>query len=327
MKPDITDKKENLEEEYQRPPLREEIEKFFSEAKTVTKFVALGLGVFFLISIRNSLSPILSRVIRFVGDCANAIYLACMNALQTLVEWANSHPEKVVGLVASVALLILCYYLVMVCLKHRHYIYQRFRIGHFSQMMWFGIGALLVQVVTIGSSVYLGIWLPILLVEVALVGLVFRYFIAFKQLRPTLPRPLTKRENEKRLELIKHLFDISKYRLCEPYKDTYRYNQSQQDFQDSLLKAMTRLALIADFRPDELSRIVCNQYKSGYTVFISLEDVYNYLFGKDAYDYLLKNEDFYNIYYKRAEKAMKKMKGELVTSETEVLRIFLDYFE
>lgn len=327
MKPDITDKKENLEEEYQRPPLREEIEKFFSEAKTVTKFVALGLGVFFLISIRNSLSPILSRVIRFVGDCANAIYLACMNALQTLVEWANSHPEKVVGLVASVALLILCYYLIMTCLKHRHYIYQRFRIGHFSEMMWFGIGASVVQVAIIGSSMYLGIWLPILLVEVVLVGLVFRNFIVFKQLRPTLPRPLTKGENEKRLGLIKHLFDISKYRLCEPYKDTYRYNQSQQDFQDSLLKAMTRLALIADFRPDELSRIVCNQYKSGYTVFISLEDVYNYLFGKDAYDYLLKNEDFYNIYYKRAEKSMKKMKSELVVSETEMLRIFLDYFE
>lgn len=327
MKPDITDKKENLEEEYQRPPLREEIEKFFSEAKTVTKFVALGLGVFFLISIRNSLSPILSRVIRFVGDCANAIYLACMNALQTLVEWANSHPEKVVGLVASVALLILCYYLVMVCLKQRHYIYQRFRIGHFSQMMWFGIGALLVQVATIGSSVYLGIWLPILLVEVALVGLVFRNFIAFKQLRPTLPRPLTKGENEKRLELIKHLFSIAKYRLCEPYKDVYNYKQSQQDFQNSLLRAMTRLALIADFRPNELSRIVCNQYKSGYTVFNSLEDTYNHLFAKDAYDYLLKNEDFYKIYYKRAEKAMKKMKGELVTSETEVLRIFLDYFE
>ena len=327
MKPDITNKKENLEEEYQRPPLREEIEKFFREAKTVTKFVALGLGVFFLISIRNSLSPILSRVIRFVGECANAIYLACMNALQALVEWANSHPEKVVGLVASVALLILCYYLVMVCLKHRHYIYQRFRIGRFSQMMWFGIGASVVQVATIGSSVYLGIWLPILLVEVALVGLVFRNFISFKQLRPTLPRPLTKGENEKRLELIEHLFSIAKYRLCEPYKDVYNYKQSQQDFQNSLLRAMTRLALIADFRPNELSRIVCNQYKSGYTVFISLEDVYNYLFGKDAYDYLLKNEDFYNIYYKRAEKAMKKMKGELVTSETEVLRIFLDYFE
>ena len=323
MKPDITNKKENLEEEYQRPPLREEIEKFFGEAKTVTKFVALGLGVFFLISIRNSLSPILSRVIRFVGDCANAIYLACMNALQTLVDWANSHPEKVVGLVASVALLILCYYLVMVCLKHRHYIYQRFRIGHFSQMMWFGIGALLVQVATIGSSMYLGIWLPILLVEVVLIGLVFRNFIVFKQLRPTLPRPLTKRENEKRVELVKHLYDISKNRLCKPYKDVY-----QRDFQDSLLIAMTRLALIADFRPDELSRIVCNQYKSGYTVFRSLEDTYNSWLERNFYDsLLLENKKFYDIYYKRAEKSMKKMKGDLVTGEIEVLRIFLDYFE
>lgn len=319
MKPDITNKKENLEEEYQRPPLREEIEKFFGEAKTVTKFVALGLGVFFLISIRNSLSPILSRVIRFVGDCANAIYIACMNALQTLVEWANSHPEKVAGLVASVALLIFCYYLVMVCLKHRHYIYQRFRIGHFSQMMWFGIGALLVQVATIGSSMYLGIWLPILLVEVVLISLVFRNFIAFKQLCPTLPRPLTKRENEKRLELIEDLYIVSK-----PYKDDYKYNQDERD---PLLRAMTRLALIADFRPDELSRIISNKYISSYTLFRSLEDVYNDLFVKDVYDYLLKNEELYNIYYKRAEKAMAKMRGLLVLCEEDVQRIYLDYFE
>ena len=319
MKPDITDKKENLEEEYQRPPLREEIEKFFREAKTVTKFVALGLGVFFLISIRNSISPIISKVIRFVGDCANAIYVACANALRTLVEWANSHPEKVVGLVASVGLLILCYYLVMSCLKHRHYIYQRFRIGHFSEMMWFGIGALVVQVATIGSSMYLGIWLPILLVEVVLVGLIFRSFIAFKRLRPTLPRPLTKRENEKRLELVKDLYIVSK-----PYKDDYKYNQDERD---SLVRAMTRLALIADFRPDELSRIMSNKYVSSYTLFRSLEDVCNDLFGKDIYDYLLKNEELYNIYYKRVEKSMAKMTSEWVVSEEILQRIYLDYFE
>ena len=321
MKPDITNKKENLEEEYQRPPLREEIEKFFREAKTVTKFVVLGLGVFFLISIRNSISPIINKVIRFVVDCANAIYVACMNALQDFVEWANSHPEKIFGLIASVGLLVLCYYLIMTCLKHRHYIYQRFRIGHFSEMMWFGIGASVVQVTIIGSSMYLGIWLPILLVEVVLVGLVFRNFIVFKQLRPTLPRPLTKRENEKRLELIKDLYDISR-----PYKDVYRQDQGERA---SLLRAMTRLALIADFRPDELTRILCNKYKhvSSYTVFRSLEDVCNDLFVKVAYDHFLKNEDFYNIYYKRAEKYMAKLQNGYFTKEGEVLRIFLDYFE
>lgn len=319
MKPDITNKKENLEEEYQRPPLREEIEKFFREAKAVTKFVALGLGVFFLISVRNSISPIINRVLRFVGDCANAIYVACMNALQTLAEWAENHPEKFMGFIASVGLLGLCYYLLMTSLKHRHYIYQRFRIGHFSQMMWFGIGSLVVQVATIGSSMYLGIWMPILLIEGILVGLVFRNFIAFKQLRPTLPRPLTKRENEKRLELIKDLYIVSK-----PYKDDYKYNQDEHD---SLVRAMTRLALIADFRPDELSRIMSNKYVSSYTLFRSLEDVCNDLFGKDIYDYLLKNKDLYAIYYKRAEKSIKKMKSELVVSEGEVEQIFLDYFE
>lgn len=306
MKPDITDKKENLEEEYQRPPLREEIEKFFREAKTVTKFVALGLGVFFLISIRNSLSPILSRVIRFVGDCANAIYIACMNALQTLVEWANSHPEKVVGLVASVALLIFCYYLVMVCLKHRHYIYQRFRIGHFSQMMWFGIGALLVQVATIGSSVYLGIWLPILLVEVVLVGLIFRNFIVFKQLRPTLPRPLTKKENKERLRLIKDL-----YRISKPY-------EIDLGDWDSPLEAMTRLALIADFYPDKLSIITYDEFFLKFRTYKEIEDVYTISF---------KDDDLYTIYSKRVKEAMAKMTSSSIVSEEQVQQIFLDYFE
>lgn len=169
MKPDITDKKENLEEEYQRPPLREEIEKFFREAKTVTKFVALGLGVFFLISIRDSILPIIQKFVRFVVDWANAIFVDFINTLQALMEWTNKHPEQFFGFIASVGLLVLCYYLLMTSLKHRHYIYQRFRIGHFSEMMWFGIGALVVQVATIGSSVYLGIWLPVLLIEGILV--------------------------------------------------------------------------------------------------------------------------------------------------------------
>lgn len=320
MKPDLTNKKENLAEEYQRPPLREEIEKFFSEAKTVTKFVALGLGVFFLISIRDSILPIIQKFVRFVVDWANAIFVDFTNTLQALVEWANKHPEKVGGFIASVGLLGLCYYLMMTSLKHRHYIYQRFRIGHFSEMMWFGIGASVVQVATIGSSIYFGVWLPILLVEGILVSLVFRNFIAFKQLRPTLSRPLTKRENEKRLELIKKL-----YRISKPFDSIHGYNTIQQD---SILIAMTRLALIADFCPSELSMVVCNNHTSGYTIFKSLEDTYNDWLKRNFYDsLLLENKNFYNIYYKRAEKAMAKMKSELVVSEDEVEQIFLNYFE
>lgn len=297
MKPDITDKKENLEEEYQRPPLREEIEKFFSEAKTVTKFVALGLGVFFLISIRDSILPIIQKFVRFVVDWANAIFVDFTNTLQALVEWANKHPEKVGGFIASVGLLGLCYYLMMTSLKHRHYIYQRFRIGHFSEMMWFGIGASVVQVATIGSSIYLGIWLPILLVEVVLVGLVLRNFITFKQLRPTLPRPLTKGENEKRLKLINNLY--------------------HSDW-DSILQDMSRLALVADFYPDKLLNVTYDKHLSKYSTYKNIEDVYSLSF---------KDDDLYTIYYKRAEKAMDKMKSEWVTTEEEVRQIFLNYFE
>lgn len=102
----------------------------------------MGLGVFFLISIRDSILPIIQKFVHFVVDWANAIFVDFTNTLQALVEWANKHPEKVGGFIASVGLLGLCYYLMMTSLKHRHYIYQRFRIGHFSQMMWFGIGSL-----------------------------------------------------------------------------------------------------------------------------------------------------------------------------------------
>lgn len=297
MKPDIKDKKENLEEEYQRPPLREEIEKFFREAKTVTKFVALGLGVFLLISIRDSILPIVQKIVRFVVYWANAIFVDFTNTLQALMDWANSHSDEVGGFVASVGLLALCYYLIMTSLKHRHYIYQRFRIGHFSEMMWFGIVASVVQVATIGSSIYFGIWLPILLAELVLVGLLFRNFKLFKQLRPTLPRPLTKRENEKRLKLINNLY--------------------HSDW-DSILQDMSRLALVADFYPDKLLNVTYDKHLSKYSTYKNIEDVYSLSF---------KDDNLYTIYYKRAEKAMAKMKSEWVTTEEEVRQIFLSYFE
>ena len=306
MKPDITDKKENLEEAYQRPPLREEIEKFFREAKTVTKFVALGLGVFFLISIRDSILPIIQKFVRFVVDWANAIFVDFINTLQALMEWTNKHPEQFFGFIASVGLLVLCYYLLMTSLKHRHYIYQRFRIGHFSEMMWFGIGALVVQVATIGSSVYLGIWLPVLLIEGILVGLIFRNFIVFKQLRPTLPRPLTKRENKERLRLIKDL-----YRISKPY-------EIDLGDWDSPLEAMTRLALIADFYPDKLSIITYDEFFLKFRTYKEIEDVYTISF---------KDDDLYTIYSKRVKEAMAKMTSSSIVSEEQVQQIFLDYFE
>lgn len=289
-------KNNNSEDVYQRPPLKEEIEKFINEARTVSKFVMLGIGVFLLILIRDYISPIVQKLVRFVSDCANAIFVACMNALQALAEWGNKHPEKVVGFIVSVCLLVLCYHLIMTYLKHRHYIYQRFRIGHFSEMMWFGIGASVVQLAIIGSSMYLGIWLPILLVEAVLISLVFRNFIVFKQLRPTLPRPLTKRENEKRLELIEDLYNFYKLGLSD---------------WNSFSKIMVYLALIADFHPDKLADIVCDEHTSKYSFFRSIKDVYKLSF---------KDEDLYNIYSKRVKKATNEI-------QKEVRQFFLDCFE
>lgn len=77
------------------------------------------------------------------------------------------------------------YGFVMFCLKNRHYIYQRFRIGHFSRMMWFGLSSLVVQLAVIGFSMYLGIIVvaPALLTEGVVAGLLFRNFMTFKKLQ------------------------------------------------------------------------------------------------------------------------------------------------
>lgn len=124
-----------------------------------------------------------------------------------------------------------------------------------------------------------------------------RNFIVFKRLRPTLPRPLTKRENEKRLELINNLY--------------------HSDW-DSILQDMSRLALVADFYPDKLLNVTYDKHLSKYSTYKNIEDVYSLSF---------KDDDLYTIYYKRAEKAMDKMKSEWATTEEEVRQIFLNYFE
>ena len=80
---------------------------------------------------------------------------------------------------------------------------------------------------------------------------------------------------------------------------------------------MARLALISDVYPEELDKIFFREYLSDYSVYQSIEAVYNSLF---------KNEDLYPIYYAKAEQATKKMQ---YMSELIVLQrfIFLDYFE
>lgn len=308
MKPDMTDKKENLEEEYQRPPLREEIEKFFREAKMVISFVALGVAVFSLITIRDSVARIIQTIVQFVVKLANSIAVEFLKLLEILAEFLKNHPEKVNGAIYTTLLLVLCYYLITLSLTSRYYIYKRFRIGHFSKMMWSGIAGLIVQLFIFGFSVYFGVVVFVVLVDVVLVFILFKNLTHLKKIRPSLSRPLTKQENEKRSCLINGLYAIS-----APYKLGY---SNSLDW-ERIAENMARLALISDVYPEELDKIFFREYLSDYSVYQSIEAVYNSLF---------KNEDLYPIYYAKAEQATKKMQ---YMSELIVLQrfIFLDYFE
>ena len=90
---------------------------------------------------------------------------------------------------------------------------------------------------------------------------------------------------------------------------------------NKLSKIMPRLALISDFRPDELEKIkniVSDRYVSKYII---IQEVNN------VYACLLKDEDLYNIYNKRTEQAIAKMQQEVGFSNDKIKEIFFDCFE
>ena len=71
MKPDK--KKESITEEYQRPPLLEEIKKFKGELKLVSSFILFSAGVVAIIAFWNKVAFLLENISLFFGNIWNWI--------------------------------------------------------------------------------------------------------------------------------------------------------------------------------------------------------------------------------------------------------------
>lgn len=162
MKPDK--KKELPTEEYQRPPLLEEIKTFF-------------------------------------GNIWNWI----QNLVTSFVQFLEIHSADISMGILLVILVAFSTYLLKQSTVSRHYIYNRYRIGHYSKMMWNFIGGGLVQLFAISlvvGSIWLGSFTTAVIVYiVSVVSMLIFINRTYQELlinKPKLEKPLTRTQNDAR---------------------------------------------------------------------------------------------------------------------------------
>ena len=176
------------ESNYQKPPLREEIEKFFKELKN-----------FALITIKIALG-----VASIVG-----IILFCISktGLQILNYVYNHSPQFLFTTIITTSSCIVLYY----AIKDRYFIYKRYRIGYFSEMMWCFITFPFIQLLNIPIYLYMDGLIPIITTELIAITLTISFVLSFKKERPQLTRPLTEEENKLRKKLISRITYYYRY--------------------------------------------------------------------------------------------------------------------
>lgn len=110
------------EPNYQKPPLREEIEAFFKQLKGVM-IAIIGLAT-------------------AIAICAG-IYKFCRSDIgQQIGAYINKHITELFFLtIITFASYVLLYF----ALGSKYLIYKRYRLGYFSQMMWCFIGFIALQ--------------------------------------------------------------------------------------------------------------------------------------------------------------------------------------
>ena len=156
-------------------------------------------------------------------------------------------------------LVALSTYLLKESTVSRHYIYNRYRIGHYSKMMWTLIGGGLVQLITI-SLVVVTIWYG------SFVFALFVYIISFVSMlifvnrtnqkllinKPKLEKPLTRTQNNARKLLIDFLYFYLFTRQGD-FLPFYKVCSRESDYQN-VAEQIAKFAFIADTMPEELTK-------------------------------------------------------------------------
>lgn len=214
------------EPNYQKPPLREEIEAFFKQLKGVIiaiVYIALFIAVFFGLC-EFTKTDIAHQIGNYIGKHLPAFMFTTLIAL-------------------------LSYAILCGALYRKHLIYKRYRIGYFSQMMWGFIGFFIFQLLNIPVALYIDGLIPIIIIELFALGFTALALSDYKKNHPPLARPLTEKENKLRKDIINAL--LNSY-------------QNGAYTLESDANAFARAAYLMDFHPELFD--VLNSKNSGYNV-------------------------------------------------------------
>ena len=205
------------EPNYQKPPLREEIEAFFKQLKGV---------IIAIISI-------VAFIAVFFGLCE----FTKTDMAHRIGAYINNHVPAVM---LTTLIAFLSNTILYAALYRKHLIYKRYRLGYFSQMMWYFIGFFALQLLNIPVALYLDGLIPIIIVEIVALGLTALALSDYKKEHPPLARPLTKEENTLR----KHIIDA--------LLNSYRMNSYQigTGVIETDAKAFARAGYLMDFYPE-----------------------------------------------------------------------------
>lgn len=248
-------KKELITEEYQRPPLLEEIKKFKEELKLVSSFVLFSAGVVAIIAFWNKVAFLLENISLFFGN----VWSWIQDLIATLNQYLEAHIPDISWGTLLVMLVVLSTYLLKESAVSRHYIYNRYRIGHYSKMMWNFIGGGLVQLITI-SLVVGNIWFGSFIIALIVYIISFVSMLIFinrtnqKLLinKPKLEKPLTRVQNNSRKLLIDFLY-FNLFSRRGDFLPFYEVCRRESDFQN-VAEQIAKLAFIADTMPEELPK-------------------------------------------------------------------------
>ena len=214
------------EPNYQKPPLREEIEEFFKQLKgaiTAIVYIALFIAIVF-------------------GFCK----FTKTDIAHQIENYLNEHFP---AFMFTIMIEFLSYAILCGALYRKHLIYKRYRIGYFSRMMWGFIGFFTFQLLNIPITLYIDGLIPIIIIESFALGFTTLALSDYKKNHPPLARPLTEKENKLRKDIINTLLNCYRNRAYTLESDA---------------RAFARAAYLMDFHPELFD--VLNSKNSGYTV-------------------------------------------------------------
>lgn len=252
------------EPNYQKPPLREEIEAFFEQLKGV---------IIAIISI-----------VAFIAICIGIYAFGKSDMGQQIKAYFNEH---IAAFMFTAIIALLSYAILYEALYRKHLIYKRYRIGYFSQMMWYFIGFFTFQLLNIPIALYMDGLIAIITVDLLVFGFTMSILSNYKKDHPLLTRPLTEEENKLRKNIIHAL--LNSYRINPVTIET-----------DA--KAFARACYLMDFYPESLN--ILTTPGAGFTIPYTfygktLENPQNKIF-------IDIKDPRYNVYVNRISRLMKR---------------------